>query len=80
MTSNVETALPAKKRGLVEGLSSLVTKIGKFVGSIVATLYQSGRETIDMVIGNVLPFMAFVVIPDRSDHQPPESATGSPAA
>jgi PTS system glucitol/sorbitol-specific IIC component len=60
MTSNVETAPPAKKRGFMDSMSNLVTKIGKFVGSIVATLYQSGRETIDMVIKNVLPFMAFV--------------------
>ncbi|MBQ3392462.1 MAG: PTS glucitol/sorbitol transporter subunit IIB [Lachnospiraceae bacterium] len=38
---------------------NIVTIIGKAVGSIVSKFFQAGRETIDMVIKNILPFMAF---------------------
>jgi glucitol/sorbitol PTS system EIIB component len=34
--------------------------IGRGAGNVVGILYQSGRDTIDQVIHNVLPFMAFI--------------------
>ena len=37
----------------------IVTRIGIGVGKVVNKFFQAGRETIDMVIKNVLPFMAF---------------------
>ncbi|MTI57941.1 PTS glucitol/sorbitol transporter subunit IIB [Geosporobacter ferrireducens] len=45
-------AVPAK--------SNFLTKMGKGVGGVVGKLYQAGRETVDQVIKNVIPFMAFV--------------------
>ncbi len=39
---------------------NIVTRMGIAIGSIVNKFYQAGRETIDMVIKNILPFMAFV--------------------
>lgn len=39
---------------------SFVTKLGIAIGNVVNKFYQAGRETIDMVIKNILPFMAFV--------------------
>src|SRR5579859_1160952 len=41
-------------------LTRIIEVIGRSVGGIVATLYQSGRDTIEQVICNVLPFMAFI--------------------
>lgn len=40
----------------------IITKIGIEVGKIISLFYQSGREAIDVVIGRVIPFMAFISI------------------
>ena len=44
----------------METINGLLNRIGRTVGGIVGALYQAGRESIDMVIRNVLPFMAFI--------------------
>lgn len=38
---------------------NIITRIGKAVGIIVGKFFAAGRETIEMVIKNILPFMAF---------------------
>lgn len=44
----------------MNGINALLVKVGRGVGGIVGTLYQAGRETVDTVIRNVIPFMAFI--------------------
>jgi PTS system glucitol/sorbitol-specific IIC component len=39
---------------------NFITKLGIGVGGVVNKFYQAGRETIDMVVKTILPFMAFV--------------------
>lgn len=38
---------------------SIIVRIGKGVGNVVNKFFAAGRDTIDMVIKNILPFMAF---------------------
>ncbi|SDJ56618.1 PTS glucitol/sorbitol transporter subunit IIB [Salimicrobium halophilum] len=39
---------------------NIIEKFGRAMGGVVGVFYQAGRETIDQVIKNILPFMAFV--------------------
>ena len=48
----IAAANEGKKQGIV-------VRIGKVVGEVVSKFFQAGRDTIDMVIKNILPFMAF---------------------
>lgn len=40
--------------------TAFLLKMTKSIGYIISVLYQSGRDSIDMIIKNILPFMAFV--------------------
>ncbi len=43
-------------------MRNFITSLGRSVGGVVGVLYQAGRESIDQVIKNILPFMAFIAL------------------
>ena len=59
-------AAPAHKTVPVEtgggGFVNLIASIGRVMGRVVGIFFNAGRRTIDQVVRNVLPFMAFVTM------------------
>jgi len=43
-----------------KGMGRMLESFGRLMGGIVGTFYQAGRLTIDQLIRNIVPFMAFV--------------------
>lgn len=52
-------ALAASNEG---GFINFIASIGRVMGRVVGVFFNAGRRTIDQVIRNVLPFMAFVTM------------------
>lgn len=48
--------------GVFDKISGGLAGLGRAVGGVVNVFYQSGRDTIETVIKNVLPFMAFIAV------------------
>jgi glucitol/sorbitol PTS system EIIB component len=48
--------------GGMNTFNKILVTVGKAVGGVVGTLYQAGRDAIDTVIRNILPFMAFIAV------------------
>ena len=46
----------------MQSINKFLERIGRSVGGVVGALYQAGRESIDQVIVNILPFMAFIAL------------------
>jgi PTS system glucitol/sorbitol-specific IIB component len=60
-TGNRKNGGPAT-RSRLDGLNNVLVRLGKGVGGVVGILYQAGRDTIETVIRNILPFMAFIAV------------------
>ena len=66
--SGMEIAAPKSKAQAKAEIAAMnagkqknfVTRLGIGIGGVVNKFYQAGRETIDMTIKSILPFMAFV--------------------
>ncbi|EKF40473.1 PTS system glucitol/sorbitol-specific transporter subunit IIB [Nitratireductor indicus C115] len=53
------SAAPQSSEG---GLVGLISSVGRVMGRVVGIFFNAGRRTIDQVVRNVLPFMAFVTM------------------
>jgi PTS system glucitol/sorbitol-specific IIB component len=41
-------------------INSFLERMGRSVGKVVGALYQAGRDSVDQVLKNIIPFMAFI--------------------
>ncbi|WP_206858669.1 PTS glucitol/sorbitol transporter subunit IIB [Candidatus Enterococcus mangumiae] len=55
--STAEASADSTKR---KGFLGFIDMIGRGAGTFINIMYQAGRETIDTVMTNIIPFMAFV--------------------
>jgi sorbitol-specific phosphotransferase system component IIBC len=44
----------------MKSFNKVLERIGRGAGRVVGALYQAGRDAVDQVIKNILPFMAFI--------------------
>lgn len=44
----------------MDSITSFIVTVGKGAGIVVGTLYNAGRQSVDQVIRNILPFMCFI--------------------
>jgi glucitol/sorbitol PTS system EIIB component len=52
----------AERQERAGGFTGFIARLGRIMGGVVGVLFQSGRQAIDQVIRNVLPFIAFVTL------------------
>ena len=62
MSASTSTAARNTNGSRLDGFNSMLVRLGRGVGSVVGVLYQAGRDTIETVIRNILPFMAFIAV------------------
>lgn len=56
-----ETPAPAPAPA-ASGAIGVITRMGRAVGSVVQTFNQAARNTLDIVIKNIIPFMMFISV------------------
>ncbi|GEO27885.1 PTS sorbitol transporter subunit IIB [Alicyclobacillus acidoterrestris] len=47
---------------VTSGRGSWLMAVSRALGKLIGTLYQAGRDSVDILIRNILPFMAFVAM------------------
>ena len=60
--AETETAEPVITSSNSKGIMSVITRVGRAVGGVVQTFNQAARNTLDIVIKNIIPFMMFISV------------------
>lgn len=45
-----------------KGFMGFIAKMGRAVGGVVNTFYQAARDTLDIILKNIIPFMMFISV------------------
>jgi len=53
-------AEPKRKKGILGGLALVMEKIGRVIGKIVGAFFAGGRQAVNMLVTNILPFLIFL--------------------
>ena len=61
-TASAAASGEAAQHQMGGGFTGFIARFGRGIGGVVGILFQSGRQAIDQVIRNVLPFIAFVTL------------------
>ncbi len=61
-TATTQAPAPAPKKSGFDSFNTVLVRLGRAVGGVVGILYQAGRDTIETIIRNILPFMAFISV------------------
>lgn len=61
-TTAAEPEKPAAPAPAAGGAIGIITHMGRAVGSVVQTFNQAARNTLDIVIKNIIPFMMFISV------------------
>ena len=62
MAAPAAAKAPVNDSGNDGGLVGLISNIGRVMGRVVGIFFNAGRRSIDQLVRNVLPFMAFVTM------------------
>ena len=60
-TGAVSTSVPTEDKSN-KGIMGVISNMGRAVGGVVNTFYQAARDTLDIVIKNIIPFMMFISV------------------
>jgi PTS system glucitol/sorbitol-specific IIC component len=49
-----------KKKGLFEAMTRFMEVLGRFIGKVVGSFFNGGRQAVNMLVTNILPFIIFL--------------------
>ncbi|WP_323703819.1 PTS glucitol/sorbitol transporter subunit IIB [Mammaliicoccus sp. Dog046] len=58
--ADTDDTTTSQKEQTKDSKPSFLIRFSKGIGNVTGTFYQAGRDSIDMLIKNILPFMAFI--------------------